>query len=206
MLQSSPFVQTTIHITASSYISNSPPLTPAPVLARHKSTQTSESTFHLSRKVEQQLSLAGSDSSRSLDRAFDGDIEKQGSTSTFASVGSSPVEKKDLDIEKQLEYSLSNSSSIPLRSAPPPPGVLPFVGDNARMKTIHRRPDTRDMVRTEIECADRRFRDAGTPNRRVLIVACGPGKMVEDVRRAVVGWVAQGDGCGVELLVEGFGW
>lgn len=194
MLQSSPFVHTTIHITASNHTSNSPPLMPE--------MQTPANTFHLPRKAEQQPSLASSNSSRSLDRAFD-DIEKQGSTPTFASADSSSMEKKDFDIEKQAEVSISSSSPIQLPSALSPPS---FVGDHPRTKTMHRRPATRDMVTAEIECIDRKFRDAGTPNNRVLVVACGPGKMVEDVRRAVVSWVAQGDGCGVELLVEGFGW
>ena len=64
----------------------------------------------------------------------------------------------------------------------------------------------RKLIGKEIESVDRKLNRAGKPNGRVLIVACGPRAMMSDVRGAIASWVAAGEGVGVELLVEGFGW
>lgn len=153
--------------------------------------------------MEKQLSRFDSEKSyRSYDP--DRDIEKQGlaTIEVVESYNSTPVDRFS-------EKSISTESLVPTRSAPSPPFGVPPRSDarpHSPSRTINRRPDIGKLVRREIESADRRLRADGKPNGRVLIVSCGPGRMVQDVRGSVASWLAIGEGVGVELLIEGFGW
>lgn len=78
--------------------------------------------------------------------------------------------------------------------------------DLSTLPVIYRRPDIGKLVTRNITEAGQKLEENGRPNGRVLVAVCGPRKMVGDVRRSVASWVAKGEGVGVELLVEEFGW
>ena len=68
--------------------------------------------------------------------------------------------------------------------------------ERARFRVCHGRPD----VYAEVEEAARDSRD-----RRLAVVACGPGQMVDDARRAVVNMLGKGYSK-IEYFEESFNW
>lgn len=126
------------------------------------------------------------------------------------------VEQIDLPVflaTKKLSIDAHNTSSIKsLTSSCSDPSPLPEVlqrsdpRPNSSSRTIHRRPDIGKLVTRDIEEADQKLKGNGRPNGKVLVVVCGPRRLAGDVRASVASWVARGEGVGVELLVEEFGW
>lgn len=116
-----------------------------------------------------------------------------------------PVNKSSLDAHNTSSINSLASSRSELS---PLPEVIQRSNQkpNSRSRVIHRRPDIGKLVTMNIRKAGQRLEENGIPNGRVLVVVCGPRKMVGDVRGGVASWTAKGDGVGVELLVEEFGW
>lgn len=124
-----------------------------------------------------------------------------------------PVNLPIILATKELSIDAHNTSSIKsLVSSCSDPSPLPEVlqrsdpRPNSSSGTIHWRPDIGKLVTRDIEEADRKLKQNGRPNGRVLVVVCGPRRLAGDVRASVASWVARGEGVGVELLVEEFGW
>jgi hypothetical protein len=203
-LKRSSDVNTTVHITSHTLdSSNAAPqiAPPAPTTSCRANPQpvADQPLAAITEKEEEAFRSIAND-------AYIGqDTEKHALTHiTVESASTTPVNSS----RENMEKTSSTESLVAVHTAPPPSGVDITAEDrpSPRSQTINWRPDVRKLIGLELENTDRRLSGEVKPNGRVLVVACGPRSMISDVQGAVASWVATGEGVGVELLVEGFGW
>ncbi|KIH86530.1 plasma membrane ferric-chelate reductase [Sporothrix brasiliensis 5110] len=71
------------------------------------------------------------------------------------------------------------------------------------VRLLYGRPD----VRSEVEVAARRGRNrVGSADRKLAVVACGPGRMADEARKSVVDVLGRRDAGNIDYLEESFQW
>lgn len=141
------------------------------------------------------VSLYATRAPSTTDTDSDSDPDSRGSVGSAGhTIDSPPAPARGHD-EKSLEHGIAPAASEDSMAT-----AYSLAG--AAVADLHRgikagRPDAAALIREAVSSTP--------PHQRVLVAACGPGGLMRVVRDTTAGLV-RGDGPGVELHCEQFGW